>query len=101
MTEKVRSLHRGNQTIEVGYWMAVSLRKGTAPLRSYVGQVEAIDDHGIRLTLVDWLREAAAGFDFFVPWGNIESSLIATPQHDMTTFIQEAGTWQEKMNQTD
>jgi hypothetical protein len=50
---------------------------------------------------VDWLREAAAGFDFFVPWGNIESSLIATPQHDMTTFIQEAGTWQEKMNQTD
>lgn len=41
-----------NQTIAVGFWMAVTLREGTAPLLSYVGQVQAVDERGIRSALI-------------------------------------------------
>ena len=77
--------------------MAVTLSKDTAPLRSYVGKVQAVDEHGIRLTLVDWIMGKATNFDFFVPWSNLESALIATPEHDTESFGQEAGKWQEAM----
>ena len=51
------------------------------PLRCYVGQVQAVDAQGIRLTLIDWLVGMADDFDVFVPWRHIESAFIATPEH--------------------
>jgi len=97
MAERSRSTKRINQAIEIGYWMAVTLPKDTAPLRCYVGQVQAVDEHGIRLTLVDWFAGRATGFDLFVPWSNIESALIATPDHSTEYFGQEAEKWQTAM----
>jgi hypothetical protein len=96
MSKKSRA-KKSTPTIEVGYWMAVTLPAGTAPLRSYVGQVQAVDDHGIRLTLVDWVMETATKYDLFVPWANLASALIATPEYDETGFVQEARNWQAAM----
>ena len=53
MAEKSRFSRHAEHSIEVGYWMAVVLPKDTAPLRCYVGKVQAVDDYGVRLTLVE------------------------------------------------
>ena len=87
----------GYGAIEVGYWMAVVVAKDTAPLRCYVGKVQAVDEHGVRLTLIDWITGSATNYDIFVPWKNLESALIATPEHDTSDFGEQAGKWQEAM----
>lgn len=84
-------------TIKPGYWIAASLKPNTAPLRCYVGQVQAVDDLGVRLTLVDWLSGLAAMDDIFIPWHNLESALIATEDHDKTHFGDAAIQWQNQM----
>ena len=88
-------------TIQKGYWMALTLTRGSAPLRSYVGQVQAIDDHGIRLTLIDWPTGIAAGNDLFVSWKNLQVSLVATQEHSIEVFIKSAEKWQGEMNDTE
>jgi len=39
--------------LKVGWWVALTLKPNVAPLRSYVGQIQAVDAEGIRITLVD------------------------------------------------
>lgn len=56
-----------NQTLAVGFWVAITLAEGMAPLRSYVGKVQAVDEHGMRLTLIDWFTMSATVYDLFVP----------------------------------
>lgn len=90
-------MSEGSGTIEVGYWVALSLRPGTAPLRCYVGEVQAVDERGIRLTLLDWLIGKAVGNDFFAPWDSITSMLVCTPQHDLEGFVESARKWQDNM----
>ncbi len=85
------------QTMKVGDWMAVGLPQDTAPLRCYVGKVQAVDGHGVRLTLVAWITGTATNDDFFVAWTNLESALIATPDHDTSDCGQEVSQWQEAM----
>ena len=87
-----------DQTIAAGFWIALTLREGTAPLRSYVGQVQAVDTNGVRLTLIDWLIGNASGYDLFVPWLNIEAALIATPEHDADGFSKRAAAWQNAVS---
>jgi len=87
-----------DQTIAAEFWIALTLREGTAPLRSYVGQVQAVDTNGIRLTLIDWLIGNASGYDLFVPWLNIEAALIATPEHDADGFSKRAAAWQKAVS---
>ena len=94
-----RARKRAVPTIDVGYWMAVVLPPDTAPSRCYIGEVQAVDAHGIRLTLIDWMVGMADDFDVFVPWRHIESAFIATPEHDLQEFGRRAGHWQEVMLQ--
>jgi len=82
-------------TIEPGFWVAVTLKKDSAPLRVYVGQVQEVDDSGIRLTLIDWLIGTATGWDLFVPWATLEAALVATPEHDVERFGEAGARWQE------
>lgn len=77
---------------------AIALKRGTAPLRVYVGQVEAVDDFGVRLTLVDWLLREFCGNDFFVPWQSIESALIATTDQEDQLFLDDAARFQSAMD---
>src|SRR5260221_10271229 len=80
-----------------GYWVAVCLHPGAAPIRVYVGQIQAVDERGVRLTLIDWLVGQACGDDFFAPWSSIASSLMATPEHDLGLFLKAAGKFQTAM----
>ncbi len=87
-----------DQTIAAGFLVALTLREGTAPLRSYVGEVQTVDGNGIRLTLIDWISLTMSGSDLFVPWSNIEAALIATPEHDSDIFVKEAEAWQKSVS---
>ena len=69
-----------------GYWVTLVLNSPVDRLTVYVGQVQAVDDHGLRITLIDWLIGYAASWDFFVPWSMIRASFIATPEHDVASF---------------
>ncbi len=85
-------------TLKVGWWVALTLKPGTAPLHSYVGQIQSIDGRGIRITLIDWLFGRATGWDLFVPKSNIESALVCTENHDLESFGDAAGRWQSRMD---
>ena len=86
------------QTLKPGWLVAVTLKPDTAPLRSYVGKIQAIDAQGIRIALVDWLVGMALGWDLFIPYSNLESALVATEDHDVNAFGEPAGKWQTQMN---
>ncbi len=88
---------RKAHTLEVGYWVALSLRAGAAPLSCYVGQIEATDERGVRITLVDWIMGTASGYDLFVPWSEITAALVATPEQDEKGFAERASKWQQSM----
>lgn len=83
---------------KVGYAVALCLKPDCAPLRCYVGQVQEVDQRGIRLTLVDWLVGEFSEWDFFIPWGSIASALVATPEHDLGRFGDAAATFQTRCN---
>jgi hypothetical protein len=85
-----------SQSFVPGYWVALWLREEIAELRVYVGQVQAVDAHGLRLTLIDWLGGRATGWDFFAPWDAIAASLIATPEHDVGSFGEAGSDWQRR-----
>jgi len=85
------------QTIQKGYWVALTLKPESAPLPVYVGTVEDVDARGVRITLIDWFIETASDWDFFAPWDAITSALIATPKHDVRNFGKAAREWQEQM----
>jgi hypothetical protein len=99
-------------TIEVGYWIAVTLKKDTAPLRCFVGQVKAVDQLGIRVALrleerlissvdrVDFHKtnyELFHGYDVFIPWSNLDSALIANSDRMLSGFSPAANKWQDSM----
>lgn len=48
-------------TVQKGFWVACTLKPGSAPLDVYVGQVQDVDARGLRITLVDWLIGKAVG----------------------------------------
>jgi len=87
----------GNVVLKVGWWVALTLKPNVAPLRCYVGQIQAMDAESIRITLVDWFSGMAVGWDFFVPRANIESALVCTPGHDLKAFGEAAGKWQDRV----
>jgi hypothetical protein len=88
---------KNESTLKPGWWAAVVLKPGTAPLRCYVGQIQVIDAQGLRLTLVDWISGFAANWDLFIPHSNLESALVATDRHHLDQFRDASGKWQEAM----
>lgn len=87
--------------LEVGFNTALVSKKNSLPLRCYVGKVKAVDDKGVRLTLIDWVLCNFTGHDLFVTWDNIESAFVATPEDEMSLWIDRAGDFQTEMNKED
>jgi hypothetical protein len=88
----------GLPVIAPGYLAAVVLKRGsftTVP----VGQVQAVDDWAIRLTLVDWITGRFTGSDLLIPRKQIKSILLATPLHSAELFGDEARWLQEQMRE--
>lgn len=69
-------------TILPGYICTFSIKKGLFPLCSYVGQVQAVDKFGVRITLMDWVMGAFLGFDLFLAWDVIHGDMVMTEEHD-------------------
>ena len=65
-------------SLKVGYGVALTLAPGVAPMRCYVGEVGHVDEHGLRVTLIDWFEESFSSNDLFVPWRHVECALVAT-----------------------
>ena len=84
--------------LEPGFLVALTLRPDAAPLRCYVGEVQMIDERGIRVTLIDWLIGSCCGWDLFVPWEQVTSALVSTSEHDANGFGDDAARWQERMH---
>jgi hypothetical protein len=72
--------------LKVGWWVVVTLKPDTAPLRCYAGQIQALGPEGMRITLVDWITGTAVSWDLFIPQANIDSILVCTDQHDPKAF---------------
>lgn len=84
-------------SLSPGMWVALGLRENVAPLRSYIGQIQSVDDRGVRITLVDFFTGMASSWDFFVTWQNITSALVATSDHAVQHFGDAAEKFQSSM----
>jgi hypothetical protein len=84
-----------SRCFEPGFRVALRLRPGTAPLRCYVGEVVVTDEHGVRITLIDWLVGGFVQQDMYVPWANIEMAYVATPNDTLAGG--DLGRWQEEL----
>jgi len=91
-TEKVK---RG--VFEIGFFVALTLKQDTAPLDCYVGKVQAVSSTHIRITLIDWIIGTANSWDLSIPMTNIDSALVATPEHDIKSFGEAAAEWQKRV----
>lgn len=84
--------------IEPGQWVLIFLQDSIAPWASVCGEVQAVDDNGIRVTIIDWSTRKSEFWDFFVQWVDIRSVIIATPQHDIEQFKEYALEMQMRLN---
>lgn len=82
------------KSLQAGHLVALVLKPEVAPIRCYVGEVQDVDQHGVRVTLIDWLIGMFCGDDLWVPWDSILSALVATPEHDKKLWIESAKRWQ-------
>lgn len=64
-----------------GWAVAVALREPVSGLACWVGEIQALDERGLRLTLVDWIIGSFTGWDFFIPWDNVVAVKVATELH--------------------
>ncbi len=80
-----------SQVLAPGYVVALTVKDGTAKQRCYVGMVQAVDEHGIRMTLMDWFAGQFRGWDFFAPWESVTSAMAAAKGHDTVRFLDMAG----------
>lgn len=97
-SEKARTARPTAETLRPGYAVALALKEGAAPLRCYVGEVQEVDEHGVRLSLLDWIIGSPSGWDFFAPWESITSALVCTPEHHKERFGDAAGEFQTRCN---
>ncbi len=87
------------QVIKPGYYVAISLEPGTAPSSCYIGEVQAVDEYGIRINQVHWDDDLDVVVrhteDFFVPWIGVTSMLVCTEEQPTRRFIRDKATaWQ-------
>lgn len=88
-----------DKTIYKDNVVAVVLRPGAAPSRCYVGEVQAVDDLGLRITCMDWFIGQFSGFDVFAPWSQITATKVATEQHSLEGGgIDQFSAWQKTMD---
>ena len=82
-----------SQVIQPGYYVAIFLVPGTAPLVCYIGLVQAVDEYGVRINPAHWDEDldviAVNTEDFFVPWANITSMLVCTDKQPSRRFLRD------------
>ena len=89
-------------TIRPGYFVAISLMPGTAPANCYIGLVQAADEYGLRINMVEWDNELDGvkkyTEDLFIPWININSMLVCTEEEPVRRFVKDrAPAWKAQV----
>jgi hypothetical protein len=84
------------ETLKPGYWVALALTDPVAGSNCYVGQIQAVDARGVRITMLDWIVGTATGFDFYASWSTITGALVATSEHALSLFGDDAGAFQTR-----
>ena len=64
-----------------GWGVSIILRQPVNDLVCYVGEVQAVDERGIRITGMDWFVGECVGMDWWFPWSDIAAMEIATDAH--------------------
>jgi hypothetical protein len=67
--------------IEAGWGVAIILRQPINGLACYVGEVQATDERGLRVTLIDWISGTFTGMDWCFGWADIAAMEVCTDQH--------------------
>ena len=93
------------ETIKPGYFVAISLIPKTAPSNCYIGLVQAVDEYGIRMNLVEWDDDFDGvkkyTEDFFTPWTSITSMLVCTEDEPVRRFVKDKATaWKAAVEST-
>ncbi len=91
MTSSTTKPESSAKTIEPGFVVEVWTRDHNPEedVHGFVGEVQAVDERGIRIRLMDWVVSSFVGCDAFLPWQEVRQILIATPEHDRRTFLEE------------
>ena len=82
------------ELLKPGWMVILVTTPGTSPHAVPNGEVQAVGDRGVRITLMDWLVGAPVGDDFFVPWRNIEAASVWTGEHSLKDFSRVVERWQ-------
>lgn len=78
-------------TIEPGHWVALAMTStAVGGYRCWIGQVQAVDEHGVRLTQADGATGRPSGFDVYAAWPSIAGALVATKDHFLDQFGDES-----------
>jgi predicted GIY-YIG superfamily endonuclease len=87
------------RSIEPGFCVGVALREPIGGMKYYVGEVQAVDDLGIRVSSIQWMIGTFTGFDEWFPWSNVLGlSGIATEAHSLHGWVDMQGDNQERHN---
>ncbi len=68
--------------LEVGFVVAL-VTDLPGGLQCFVGEVQAIDDLGVRITLVDWIVGMFNSRDLFVTWHHVLGASVWTEEHSI------------------
>jgi hypothetical protein len=81
------------QAIKEGYYVAINMVPGASPQCCYIGLVKALDEYGLRINQVHWDDKldviSPNTEDLFIPWENVESMLVCTPEQPMRRFVRD------------
>lgn len=101
MSETSSGSQGSEKTIEVGFVVDIWTRRHDRDrdTHGFVGEVQAVDERGMRITHIDWLVGSFVGSDVFVPWREVREITIATPDHDVGLFLKEI--WNRSAQKTE
>lgn len=77
-------------TLQVGYIVEVfTPSRPDNGEQGWVGIIEAVDERGIRITLIDWIVGRFCNWDRYFPWRRIDEVRVATHHHYIIEFLKD------------
>jgi len=68
-------------TFKEGWGVSIVLKSPVQKLLCWVGEIQAVDERGIRITTIDWVTGMMTGMDWWFPWSEIAAIEVATESH--------------------
>lgn len=84
---------------ERGHLVALKVTGTVGGTSVLVGEVQAVDADGIRVSAMDWAVGLCCGWDYYLPHSRILDAMVATANHDLTRFGEAAATYQKRVDE--